>query len=217
MKNFRTFLEEYLLAKDLGNYYISEEVAHIFDMDGTIYNTKARIKVKNEKGETVQHLTHAEYNTHSRQKKLKPGEHYDFGEFRSSHAFAHEKPIPRVLHQLKSVQNKKGEKTYINTARPNLDNKKVFLHKLRHDGINTKKVHVDRVGNMHNGHTVAQNKASVISKRIKQNKLKEVNFYDDDKYNLRAFLKLRKKFPTVKLHAHHITKDGKIKHFHGDE
>ena len=196
----------------------SKKVGHIFDMDGTIYKTTAKVRVRDKHtGEVVHHLSHDEYNKHVHNKELQPHQHYDFDEFRSSRRFNKEKPIQNTLRKLKNDQHKKDSKVYINTARPTFDNKHMFLRKLRRDGIDTNKVHVDRAGNDLSPISVAQKKAKIISKRIRQNKMKAVHFYDDDKNNLNAFLNLKKTHHGVKFHAWHVGHDGSINKYDGEK
>ena len=71
MKNFKTHLEE-AAGKGLT----------IFDIDETMFITKAKVHVvKN--GKIVKKLDNQEFNTY----KKKPGEEYDFGEFKNAEVF----------------------------------------------------------------------------------------------------------------------------------
>ena len=55
----------------------------IFDIDETLFHTKAKINIKRD-GKVVGSLNNVEYNNY----KLKPGEEFDYGQFKSAKIFA---------------------------------------------------------------------------------------------------------------------------------
>jgi len=88
MKNFITYLEE---AQGKG--------LTIFDIDETMFITKAKVKVvKN--GKVIKKLDNQEFNTY----KKKPGEDYDFGEFKNAEVFNRTStPIARMINKVKVI------------------------------------------------------------------------------------------------------------------
>ena len=66
MKNFKTYITE-------GNKGLT-----IFDIDDTMFKSKARVKVKNTNTGKVKELSPQEYNNY----KLQTGEEFDFSEFK---------------------------------------------------------------------------------------------------------------------------------------
>ena len=116
MINFKTYLEE-AAGKGLT----------IFDIDETMFITKAKVHVvKN--GKIVKKLDNQEFNTY----KKKPGEDYDFGEFKNAEVFKRTStPIARMINKVRVIlknATKAGSKVIIVTARPNFDNKKTDLN-----------------------------------------------------------------------------------------
>jgi len=71
----------------------------IFDIDDTLFHTTAKVLVK-KNGKVVQTLDNQEFNNYN----LKPGEEFDFDEFRSAEKFKQEsKPIARMLAKAKTI------------------------------------------------------------------------------------------------------------------
>ena len=110
MINFKKYLEE-----------ASGKGLTIFDIDETMFITKAKVRViKN--GKVIKKLDNQEFNTY----KKKPGEDYDFGEFKSAEVFNRTStPIARMINKVKAIlknATKAGSKVIIVTARPNFDN-----------------------------------------------------------------------------------------------
>jgi hypothetical protein len=167
-------------------------------------------------GNHVKSLSNQEYNTN----KLKPGESYDYSEFRDADIFhKHSKPIKNVIARLKNLhkraKNNPGSRVIIATARSDFGNKDKFLHRLHSDGIQVHgkdRVHVYRAGNIETPISVAERKAAVIRKHVQEGKYNEVHLHDDSKENLNAFLGLRHEFPNVKFHAHHVKHNGTSTH-----
>jgi len=189
---------------------------HAFDVDGTLMHTTARVHVRNAKGERTETLAHDEFNKH----KLLPGHQYDFSEFRSSHQFHKEKPIRPMLAKMKAIQNnveKKGKgRVIINTARSDFDDKHHFARAWHKLGVDIGKVHVERAGNIQSKETVAEKKAKIFKKHLDSGEYREAHFYDDDKNNLNAFLKLKKHYPHITLHAHLAHPNGSTSKYHGE-
>ena len=151
MKNFKTFLLE---AEGKG--------LTMFDVDETMFITKAKVKVVKD-GKVVKKLDNQEFNTY----KKKRGEEFDFGEFKDAKVFNRTStPIARMINKVKAILKnavRKGSKVIIVTARPNFDNKKLFLDTFRKQGIDIDKIYVERAGNLGGG-PAAGNKKIIFKK-----------------------------------------------------
>ena len=188
MVKFKTFLEE---AQGKG--------LTIFDIDETMFETKAKVKViKNNK--VTKKLDNQEFNNY----KLKSGEEFDFGEFRNAQVFNKTStPIARMINKVKAIlknATRKGSKVIIVTARPNFDNKKVFLNTFRKQGIDIDNIYVERAGNLGSG-PAAENKKVIFKKYLDQKVYKRIRLFDDAKSNLKAFLSLQQDYPGISFEA----------------
>jgi len=197
MKNFITYIEE-AAGKGLT----------MFDVDETMFITKAKVKVvKN--GKVIKKLNNQQFNTY----KKKTGEDFDFGEFRNAEVFNKTStPIARMINKVKAIlknATRAGSRVIIVTARPNFDNKKVFLDTFRNQGIDIDKIYVERAGNLGSG-PAAENKKVIFKKYLDQNIYKRVRLFDDAKSNLKAFLSLQKNYPEVSFEAFLAKPDGSI-------
>ena len=197
MKNFITYLEE---AQGKG--------LTIFDIDETMFITKAKVKVvKN--GEVIKKLDNQEFNTY----KKKAGEEFDFGEFKDAKVFNRTStPIARMINKVKAIlknATKAGSKVIIVTARPNFDNKKLFLDTFRKQGIDIDKIYVERAGNLGTG-PAAKNKEVIFRKYLDQNIYKRIRLFDDAMSNLKAFLSLQKDYPNVSFEAFLAKPNGSV-------
>jgi hypothetical protein len=208
MIGFKAFLEEQ-----------KKGALHVFDIDDTLFHTTAEVKVKNAKGRTIRRLTNAEFNTY----KLKPGQKFDFSEFRNAQKFKQEsKPIHPMINRINKVQKNIGKhansKVIINTARADFDDKHKFLSKFKEHGVDIDKIHVHRVGNMPGNDLPADKKVKVIKQYIDKNSHKKVVMYDDSKTNLKALLNMKREYPDVTFIAFHVKPDGTMTKFkQGDE
>lgn len=207
MKKFLQYLSEQKSQKRGGHGL------HVFDIDDTLFNTSAKIKVKRGDKE-VASLSNAEYNTH----ELPPGHHYDYSEFRSADKFEKEsKPIRRMLGKLKAIHNQikktKGSRVILNTARADFDDREKFLDTFRKHGIDIDNIHVHRAGNRPGEGSVAKKKADEIRPHLDTGKYSRVHVYDDSRENLRHIHKLKKDYPHIEFHTHHVSHDGSTTKF----
>jgi len=197
MKNFKTFLSE---AQGKG--------LTIFDIDETMFITKAKVKVvKN--GKVIKKLDNQQFNTY----KKKAGEEYDFGEFKDAKVFNRTStPIARMINKVKVIlknATKAGSKVIIVTARPNFDNKKIFLDTFRKQGIDIDKIYVERAGNLGGG-PAADNKKVIFKKYLDQKIYKRIRLFDDAMSNLKMFLSLQKDYPDVSFEAFLAKPNGSV-------
>ena len=197
MKNFITYLEE---AQGKG--------LTIFDIDETMFITKAKVKVvKN--GKVIKKLDNQEFNTY----KKKAGEEFDFGEFKDAKVFNRTStPIARMINKVKAIlknATKAGSRVIIVTARPNFDNKKIFLDTFRKQGIDIDKIYVERAGNLGGG-PAADNKKVIFKKYLDQKIYKRIRLFDDAMSNLKMFLSLQKTYPDVSFEAFLAKPNGSV-------
>ena len=197
MQNFKTYLTE-------GNKGLS-----IFDIDDTMFKTKARVQViKNNK--VVKILPPKAFNTY----KLGQGESYDFGEFKSAEIFKKTAvPIGKMIAKFKVILKnavKSGSKVVIVTARADMDDKKLFLDTFRSHGINIDKSHIIRAGNL-GLKSSAEAKAQVFKQFLDTGEYSRIRLFDDDKSNLKALLSLKSEYNDVEFEAWLANDKGQIK------
>ena len=172
----------------------------IFDMDETLlaHDPKhLKVHIRDAQGKLLKSLTNQEFNKY----KLKPGEHYDFKDFRSAKVLgrsAH--PIQPMINKMNQLK-RRGFKTEIVTARADLDDKQMVKKHLNKFGIDIRTTHMRRAGNVE-GTSTGDRKRRVISDQIKKHKYNEVHLYDDDLGNHKHFAKLKQDHPGVKLVSH---------------
>jgi transposase-like protein len=188
---------------------------HVFDIDDTMFHTTAKVRVRNSSGKIVKYLSNSQFNDY----KLKPGEKYDFKEFKSAKKFHDEShPIHKMISKVKrihgTVKKNPHSKVIINTARSDFDDKDKFLKTFKNQGIDIDDIHVHRAGNIQKSNeSPAVAKTRIIKDYIQKHGYKKVMMYDDSKTNLRALLAMKKEHPGVKFVAYHAQPDGSIKIF----
>lgn len=184
---------------------------HVVDVDDTLFHTTARVRVRNAAGKIIRYLTNQEFNDY----KLKPGERYDYKEFKSARKFSREsKPIHKVIDKINKIQSnlkkKKNSRVIINTARADFDNKREFLNTFRKQGMDIDKIHVHRAGNIPGDELPALKKVKIIKQYLDKNSHKKVIMYDDSRTNLKALLNMKKEYPDVTFIAMHVGPDGTL-------
>jgi hypothetical protein len=199
MLSFRSFITEQTRGKGLT----------IFDIDETLFQTKALVKVMKD-GKVVRSLDNQEYNTY----KLKDGESYDYGEFRSAEVFQNTSiPIMKMIQKAKAIiknATASGSRVIIVTARADFDDKKKFLDTFRRYGVDIDKVYVERAGNLNLGSS-AKNKRFIFHKYLRKGAYERVRFFDDAMSNITMFKALAKQYPDVSFEAYHVKHDGSIR------
>ena len=204
MLNFNQYLNEEK-QKDTGGGLT------IFDIDDTLFKTTAQVVVKKGNRE-VRRLNTGEYNTY----RLKPGEKFDFSEFRDALKFQKEsRPIKRMMAKakiiLRNTLNKPKSRVIIVTARTDFDNKEMFLDTFRKYGFDIDKVRVERAGKLGDVSGTAQQKAVIIHNYLKTGQFTRVRLFDDSVQNLRTFLSLQRFFPKIKFEAYFARDDGSVR------
>ena len=146
----------------------------MFDVDETMFITKAKVKVVKD-GKVIKKLDNQQFNTY----KKKAGEEYDFGEFKDAKVFNRTStPIARMISKVKAIlknATRAGSKVIIVTARPNFDNKKLFLDTFRQQGIDIDKIYVERAGNLGGG-PAADNKKVIFKKYLDKKIYKRIQY-----------------------------------------
>jgi len=203
-------------------YLLESRGIHFFDIDETLFKTKAKVYVLNkDTGEIIKKLSNQEFNTY----QLNQNEIYDFREFKDSKLFTKtSEPIGTMIAKLKAIfknASKNGSEIYLLTARQDFDNKEKLLQYFRGLGIdvghkNEGKIHIIRAGNtaVSKGLKSAEAKKEVINNFVKTNKYSRIRLYDDDKTNLDKFLELKNDYPNYKFEAY-LVKDAKAKTYKG--
>ena len=198
MEKFLTYLEE-ATGKGLT----------MFDVDETMFKTKAKVKVVNKNGKVIKKLDNQQFNLY----KKKAGEEFDFGEFKNAEVFNRTStPIARMINKVKVIlknATRKGSKVIIVTARPNFDDKELFLDTFRNQGIDIDKIYVERAGNLGGG-PAAENKKVIFRKYLDQKIYKRIRLFDDARSNLKAFLSLQKDYPDVSFEAFLAKPNGSV-------
>jgi|TARA_B100000242_G_scaffold274297_1_gene228512 hypothetical protein len=197
MVKFKQFLEEQ-----------SGKGLTIFDIDETMFKTSAKVEVK-KNGKTIKKLDNQQFNNY----KLKTGEKFDFGQFTNAEIFNKTStPIARMINKVKAIlknATKRGSRVIIVTARPNFDNKDLFLDTFRNQGIDIDKIYVERAGNLGTG-PAAENKKVIFRKYLDQKIFKRIRLFDDAKSNLKAFLSLQNNYPGVSFEAFLAKPNGSV-------
>lgn len=181
----------------------------IFDIDETLFHTKAKVAVVKD-GKVVRMLDNQEFNTYKR----KPGEEYDFREFKSAEVFRKTStPIVKMINKAKilvKAKNNPASRAIIVTARSDFDDKKMFLQTFRDHGLPIDQMHVERSGNL-GIESPAEAKKVVFRKYLNTKNYTKTRLYDDAMSNLKAFLELQSEYPNVEFEAWFVNEDGSIK------
>ncbi len=181
----------------------------IFDIDETLFRTTAKIQVKRD-GKVIGTLNNIEYNNYV----LKPGEEFDYGQFKSAKVFAKTStPIAKMINKAKLIIKnavKAGSKVIVVTARGDMDDKKLFVDTFKAQGLDMKNVYIERAGNI-GLDNAAKNKEVVFKKYLDTGDYKRIRLFDDAVDNLYALLSLRDQYPDVEFEAYRVKRDGSIK------
>ena len=182
----------------------------IFDIDDTLFVSKARVIVKNKSNNKEKILTPQTFNSY----KLSKDEYFDYGEFKSSKLFYQTAtPIGRMVAKAKAIiknATAKGSKVIVVTARADMDDKNLFIKTFEAHGIPMKNVYVERAGNM-SGKNSAANKSIIFKKYLKTGVYGRVRLFDDHKENLDALLDLKREFPNIEMFAYLANQNGNVK------
>lgn len=187
-----------------------------FDIDMTLFDTKAKILVLNKKTKKVEReLSNQEFNTY----KLKPDEEFDFQQFRDASLFFKtsmpiKKTINRINRMIKMLKkNDRQSDIILLSARGKFDSEFTFKEKLRDHGIDTSYLeNIVLVGD--SGGNISQRKKEVLMKYINTGQYRRIRLIDDDLKNLKNFLSLEKEVPNSTIEKikkiHNVPEDEKF-------
>lgn len=212
-RDYEKYLKPHHKIEEKLNRTGSNELV-IFDIDDTLLHTTAQIKViDSETGKPKLSLTNQQFNNY----KLKPGEEFDFGEFRDAAKFEEESvPIGPMLDKLRSDLSA-GKNVVMLTARADFDNQKAVWRTFKRHGIDINRdVHLYRAGNQPGDSSPAVKKAIHVSEWLSSGKYNRVVMYDDSEKNLSVFKSLEKRFPNVEFEANHVSEEGDTKQVESD-
>lgn len=180
----------------------------IFDIDDTLVHTQTKVHVIKD-GKVIDSLNSHDF-THY---KLKPGEEFDFGDFRDAREFFEKsKPIIPMINLLKRDINT-GNKVVMVTARADFNDRELFLDTFRKYGVDMSKVHVYRAGNMQGKISTENKKKLIINQLLEKDNYDKAIMYDDAVPNLNAFVSLKKEHPDTRFYAWHVDLDGNATEF----
>jgi hypothetical protein len=177
----------------------------IFDIDDTLLHTTAKIRVVKD-GHVVRELNNQQFNIY----KLKPGEQYDFGEFKSAEKFHLEsEPIEPMVKKIKSIlAHSESSDVIMLTARSDFDDRDLFLKTFTDLGIDMSQVHVHRAGNLPGDEIPAEKKAVFVRRYADTGKYYKIVLYDDSRTNLRVFKDLKDEYPDIDFRAYYVGPTG---------
>lgn len=175
----------------------------VFDIDDTLVHTPTLVHVLDQGGNRVRSLDSHKF-THY---QLKPGEVFDFGEFRNAAEFFKKARaiVPMVDRLKRDIAT--GNRVVMVTARADFDDREVFLNTFRKMGIDMSRVHVYRAGNMP-GNATEEKKKIIIRGLLDQGNYSKVIMYDDAEPNLKSFISLKSEYPNIKFYAWHVSPAG---------
>ena len=181
----------------------------IFDIDETLFHTKAMVKVVKD-GKVVRELDNQQFNTYKR----KPGEEYDFGQFKNAEYFRNTSvPVVKMINKAKAIVKAKKNphsRAIICTARADFDDKHMFLQTFRDHGLPIDSMHVERAGNL-GIDSSAEAKKVVFRKYLNTKNYIKARLYDDAMSNLKAFLELKDEYPDIEFESWFVNHDGSVK------
>lgn len=197
------------MIKQRFRHFIGTGTLTIFDIDETLFHTKAKVKVV-KGGKVVRELDNQEFNTYKR----KPGEEYDFGNFKNAEYFRKTStPVVKMINKAKAIVKAKKNphsRAIICTARADFDDKEMFLQTFRDHGIDIDRMHVERAGNL-GIDSSAEAKKVVFRKYLNTKNYVKARLYDDAMSNLKAFLDLKDEYPNIEFESWFVTHDGSVK------
>ena len=197
------------MIKQRFKQFVGSGTLTVFDIDETLFHTKAKVKVV-KGGKVVRELDNQEFNTYER----KPGEEYDFAEFKDAEHFRKTSvPVTKMIDRAKKVVKAKGNphsRAIICTARADFDDKEKFLQTFRDHGIDIDQMHVERAGNLKIDSS-AEAKKVVFRKYLNTKNFVKSRLYDDAMSNLKAFLDLKKEYPNIEFESWFVDSSGNVK------
>lgn len=184
------------------------------DIDETLMYTTATVRVVKD-GKTIRELSNTDFNTY----QLKPGESYDFGQFKDAKHFREtSKPNKKMFAKVNAIltnieRTNSDSEIHMLTARGAFDNHPEFFDTFRDHGLKIDDIGFIPTGDM--GMKAADAKKHVMTKYLKTGKYSRIRLYDDAISNLDAFLSISEDFPDIQFTAYHVGHDGKARVYKG--
>lgn len=198
MKSFKGYIKEAVSPKHIA----------FFDIDETVFNTFAKIVVKDKNtGKEITQLTNQEFNSY----KLGDNEEFDFGQFRSAKIFKDtSKAIGPVLKKVKEVFSNPDAMVVFLTARSDFDSNATFKDTFRANGlkVNDPRIRFELTGNLKRGN-IPQKKKYVIKKFLDRFQPESVSIYDDHAANVKIADDIKPDYPEVQFDKY-LIKNNKI-------
>lgn len=196
MKSFKEFIQ-------------GANVLYVFDIDDTLFRTGARVIIMKD-GRVVKKISPTEYNTYV----LKPGESYDYGEFRSAEVFRKTAvPIDNVIEKARKIIGRSVgglDEVVFLTARGDFDDKNIFIKVFADHGIDIRNhAYVERSGNLNLG-SAAKNKRFILHKYLTSGRFRKIVLFDDSEQNITMFKALAKHYKSIKFVIYRVREDGSI-------
>ena len=186
---------------------------NVWDIDDTLGKTDARVSVM-KNGKVVKVLDPGQFNHYD----LKPGESFDFSQFRSGKIFRDTfKPINNVLDRAKQIVMNQSENSHsiILTARADFEDHEEFLQTWRDHGFPIDRVYVERSGNLSKLNPSSKahiNKGVILKRYMKSGKFDRIRMWDDHEDNIKMLYKLGKQFSNIEVIGY-IVSDGKVSRY----
>jgi len=148
-------------------------------------------------GVETNRLNNMEFNSY----KLKPGESFDFSEFRNADFFYEtSKPINKMIAKLKDMMEHNAKVVFL-TARADFDNRDRFLETFKKHGLDPDKFWVERAGNLKKGSIPERKMYIILKKYLSTGIYRRAYIYDDFLLNCSDFLDLKNKVPEDTLNT----------------
>ena len=192
-------------------------VLNVFDIDDTLFKSESKVGIVKQ-GKRIRELKPGEFNTY----KLKPGEQYDFTQFRSGRHFRQtSQPIEKMLNTARRIVQRQNDqsRSIILTARADMKDKSEFLQKFRDHNFPIDDVYVERSGNLvrYNRNVKASGTKFVVLRRyIKTGNYDKIRMWDDSAENLDMLFRVAKLHPNIRIEAYLVDEAGNISRYHSN-
>lgn len=163
------------------------KVLYIFDVDDTLIQTTAKVRVVNADGDVVNSFSSQAYNNAELLTPIPEGCRFDFSEFDSLHQLLSEPLLP-AFDKLKTTPM---FDTYIFTAR---HNKEAIKEWLRVKGVRMFSSHI-RCLNRGKYKDTADFKGKQLSELLDTGKYSTVEIYEDDQGYIKSMVQAAQQYP----------------------
>lgn len=180
--SLRTYIRQVLMETDAKP---TKRKLRVFDFDDTLVKTKSKITVTSKFGDSFD-LTPGEYAVY----EPMPGDQFDFTDFTKLIDPQIIKWTANILRNLVAA----GRDVVILTARESSEPVAQFI----------KEIGLPPIEIIALGDSNPLKKSEYIAKRIEEDNLDEVEFFDDSVKNIKAVMDLKPKYPNTKIILRHV-------------